>query len=158
MGPKRYLHNLATCKRLRVFSGGLPESASGSASSWPCPTAAECLRARSSSFDTWLCLLSSWNRGREGCWSRKRWKRSWPYCRDGKAATVSTQYRYNSLCYIQYTVQGGPEWRTHCQTALFLTTTPPIPTIPGKSHLFGWKSIPHRWSCPHKPFWQVLLC
>ncbi len=34
-------------------------------------------------------------------------------------------------------VQEGPEWSTHCQTAFSLTTTPPIPTIPGTSHLFG---------------------
>ncbi len=37
---------------------------------------------------------------------------------------------------VEY-LQGGPEWRTHCQTALIPTTTPPIPTIPGTSHLFG---------------------
>ncbi len=34
-------------------------------------------------------------------------------------------------------VQGGPEWRMHCQTAFILTTTPPILTIPGTSHFFG---------------------
>ncbi len=36
-----------------------------------------------------------------------------------------------------YLLQGGPEWRTHCQTAHILTTTPPILTILGTSHLFG---------------------
>ncbi len=32
---------------------------------------------------------------------------------------------------------GGPDWCTHCQTTYIPTTTPPIPTIPGTSHLFG---------------------
>ncbi len=47
---------------------------------------------------------------------------------------VQTPFEVLGVC--EY-VQGGPEWRTHCQTAYILTTTPPIPTIPGTSHLFG---------------------
>ncbi len=35
------------------------------------------------------------------------------------------------------TVQGGPEWHKHSQTAYILTTTHPMPTIPETSHLFG---------------------
>ncbi len=52
--------------------------------------------------------------------------------------------------------RGGPGWCIPCQSALVLTTTPPIPIIPGTSHLFGWKDLPHRWSCLHKTFWQML--
>ncbi len=38
----------------------------------------------------------------------------------------------------------------------YKTTTPPIPIIPGTSHLFSTKGIPHRGACPHEQFFQML--
>ncbi len=80
------------------------------------------------------------------------------------APSIGTCLPYEKLYFIgipkwtilRHTTGGSRMAYAHCQTAYILTTTPTIPTIPGTSHLFGWKDIPHRWSWPLKHFWQMM--